>query len=79
MIRSQYTVTPRRDGATYAPPPAEPLLERMTAKIVELGMNGTAVTADALFENSDFTRDEIRTHAAEAADLARARAVRQLA
>jgi len=79
MIRDQIVVTPRRDGATFSPPHAAPLIERMTAKIIEMGMNGTAVTADALYEQSDFTRDEIKAHGAQAADLARARAVRQLA
>lgn len=50
----------------------------MAERMLELGMNGTAVTADTLFEHSDFTRDEIERHGRDAADLARARAVRQV-
>lgn len=55
------------------------IVERMADKMLELGMNGIAVDADTLFEHSDFTRDEIRTHGREAADLARGRSVRQRA
>ena len=61
-----------------APAPAT-VVERMADVMLAMGMNGTAVTADSLFEHSDFTRDEIRRHGAEASDLARARAVRRVA
>jgi hypothetical protein len=60
------------------PAPAD-IVGRMAEKMRELGMNGTAVTADTLFEHSDFTRDEIERHGRDAADLARARAVRRVA
>lgn len=56
---------------------ALPIVERMVDRLLELGMNGIGVDADTLFEHSDFTRDEIRTHGRDAADLARVRAVRQ--
>jgi hypothetical protein len=58
-------------------PPA--ILDRMADKMLEIGMNGVAVDADTLFERSDFTRAEIEKHGREAADLARARAIRQVA
>lgn len=62
-----------------APRPAEILLDRMVEKVLELGMNGVAVTRDALYEHSDFSRAEIDAYAAEACDLARSRAVTQRA
>lgn len=65
-------------GALTTPPPVErPILERMADRVLELGMNGTAVTKDSLYENTDFTRDEIERHAPEACDLARSRAIRR--
>ena len=51
----------------------------MAERMRELGMSGTAVTAESLFENSDFTRAEIEQYGRDAADLARARAVRRVA
>ncbi|QKD16758.1 hypothetical protein [Mesorhizobium sp. NZP2077] len=56
---------------------ATPIVERMADRVLELGMNGTAVTKDSLYEHTDFTREEIDKHAPEACNLARARAVRQ--
>lgn len=62
-----------------APAPIAPtLVERMAQKMREMGMGGVAVTADSLFEYSDFSRAEIEAHGREAADLARALSVRQL-
>lgn len=55
------------------------IVERMADRMRELGMNGVAVTADTLFEHSDFTRAEIKRHGRDAADLARAGAVRKVA
>ncbi|TPM41571.1 hypothetical protein [Mesorhizobium sp. B2-3-4] len=57
---------------------AQSIVDRMADKMLEMGMNSTAVTADTLFENSDFTREDIDKHGAEAANLARHRAVRQV-
>ncbi|TPN79991.1 hypothetical protein [Mesorhizobium sp. B1-1-2] len=59
--------------------PERSIVERMAERVLELGMNGTAVTKDALFEHTDFTREEIDAHALEACNLARARAVRNVA
>jgi hypothetical protein len=66
------------------PPPAgasafveRPIVERMADKMLEMAMNGVAVTADSLAEHSSFTRAEIKEHGADAADLAKSRAVRQ--
>lgn len=58
---------------------ASSVVERMAERVLELGMNGIAVTRDVLFEHTDFTRAEIEEHAAEACDLARSRAVRKVA
>ncbi|TIX19229.1 MAG: hypothetical protein E5V35_34140 [Mesorhizobium sp.] len=58
---------------------ATSIVERMADKMLEMGMNGTAVTADSLFEHSDFTRADIDAHGREASDLARHRAIRQVA
>jgi hypothetical protein len=55
---------------------APSIVEHMADKMLEMGMNGTAVTADSLAEHSDFTRAEIEEHGPEAADLAKSRAVR---
>ncbi|TIX23875.1 hypothetical protein [Mesorhizobium sp.] len=55
------------------------IVELMADKMLEMGMNGTAVTADSLYEHSDFTRDEIKAHGPEASDLAKSRAIRQVA
>ncbi|MBZ9719130.1 hypothetical protein LB519_14875 [Mesorhizobium sp. AD1-1] len=55
-----------------------PLVERMAERVLELGMNGTAVTKDVLAEHTEFTRAEIDAHAADACDLAKARAVRRV-
>ncbi|RWK12505.1 hypothetical protein [Mesorhizobium sp.] len=64
---------------TTQPKPQRPLVERMAERVRELGMNGIAVTKDVLFEHTDFTRAEIDTHALEACDIARQRAIRQVA
>ncbi|TPN43234.1 hypothetical protein [Mesorhizobium sp. B1-1-7] len=53
-----------------------PIVERMADKMLEMGMNGIAVTADSLAEHSNFTRAEIGAHGSEASDLAKSRAVR---
>ncbi|ODA94968.1 hypothetical protein BFX40_20255 [Mesorhizobium sp. SEMIA 3007] len=52
------------------------IVERMADTMLEMGMNGTAVTADSLAEHSNFTRAQIEEHGPEAADLAKSRAVR---
>ncbi|RWC27737.1 MAG: hypothetical protein EOS27_20340 [Mesorhizobium sp.] len=57
---------------------ATSIVERMADKMLEMGMNGTAVTADSLAEHSNFTRAEIEEHGPEAADLAKSRAVHRL-
>ncbi|MDG4903168.1 hypothetical protein P9279_21910 [Mesorhizobium sp. WSM4962] len=67
-------------GALTAPPKVErPIVERMAERVRELGMNGIAVTKDVLFEHTDFTLEEIDEHGREACNLARSRAVRQVA
>ncbi|RVD13950.1 hypothetical protein EN749_21610 [Mesorhizobium sp. M7A.F.Ca.ET.027.02.1.1] len=53
------------------------IVERMADRVLELGMNGTAVTKDVLAEHTDFTRAEIDQYAPDACDLAKSRAVRQ--
>ncbi|TIN81553.1 MAG: hypothetical protein E5Y29_12480 [Mesorhizobium sp.] len=54
------------------------IVELMADKMLEMGMNGTAVTADSLAEHSNFTRAQIEEHGSEAADLAKSRAVNRL-
>lgn len=54
------------------------LVESMADKMLEMGMNGIAVTADSLAEHSSFTRAEISKHGADAADMAKMRAVRRV-
>jgi hypothetical protein len=66
----QPSVTPRIDTDTVV---------LMAERMRELGMGGTAVTADTLFEHTDFTRAEIDEHGRAAADLARARSIRRVA
>lgn len=56
---------------------SQSIVDRMADKMLEMGMNGTAVTKESLFEHSDFTLEEIDKHGPEASNLARARAVRQ--
>ncbi|MCF6111967.1 hypothetical protein [Mesorhizobium muleiense] len=53
------------------------IVDRMADKMLEMGMNGTAVTKESLFEHSDFTLEQIDQHGTEASNLARSRAVRQ--
>lgn len=72
MIHTQ----PIRPAAPQAP--ARSRLDQMADKLRELGANG-GVDEQTLFENSDFTRAEIRELGPAASDLARARAVRQVA
>ena len=72
MIRTETIATP----APAAVPSS--IVERMAERMREMGMNNQPVTAETLFEGSDFTRAEIREHGADAADLARARSVRRL-
>ena len=55
------------------------LVESMADKMLEMGMNGIAVTADSLAEHSSFTRAEIEKHGLDAADMAKVRAVRRVA
>lgn len=69
---------------TLPKPPASalverPIVERMADRMLEMGMNGISVTAASLAEHSDFTRSEIERHGPDAADLAKARAVRRVA
>ncbi|RWM02128.1 MAG: hypothetical protein EOR68_08460 [Mesorhizobium sp.] len=54
------------------------LIERMADRVLELGMNGIAVTKDALFEHTSFTLEQIEQHGREACNLARSRAFRQM-
>jgi hypothetical protein len=54
------------------------LVERMADRVLELGMNGIAVTKDALFEHTSFTDEQIEKHGREACNLARSLAVRQM-
>jgi hypothetical protein len=68
---------------TLPKPPAsalveKTLVERMADRVLELGMNGIAVTKDALFEHTSFTLEQIEQHGREACNLARSRAVRQV-
>ncbi|MER2535516.1 MAG: hypothetical protein ABTQ31_10185 [Rhizobiaceae bacterium] len=72
MIHTQ----PIRPAAVQAP--VRSRLEQMADKLRELGATG-GVDEQTLFENSDFTRAEIRELGLAASDLARARAVRQVA
>ncbi|AZO04557.1 hypothetical protein [Mesorhizobium sp. M2A.F.Ca.ET.043.02.1.1] len=55
------------------------IVESMADKMLEMGMNGIAVTADSLAEHSSFTRAEIERHGLDAADMAKMRAVRRVA
>jgi hypothetical protein len=73
MITTQQRPAPSVPAAIIT---AKGIVERMADKMLEMGMNGTAVTADSLAEHSDFTRAEIKEHGPEASDLAKARAVR---
>lgn len=70
--------TQPRPAAAPAAPAVPDLVEAMASKMLELGMNGTAVTGDELFAHSDFTRDEIAAHGAAAADRARQLAVKRV-
>ncbi|RWC29815.1 MAG: hypothetical protein E5V25_08255 [Mesorhizobium sp.] len=74
---------------TFQQPPAlapmtaaimsQSIVDRMADKMLEMGMNGTAVTKESLFEHSDFTLEQIDQHGPEASNLARSRAVRNVA
>lgn len=75
----QYQPHQKVGALTTAPAVERPLVERMAERVRELGMNGVAVTKDVLFEHTDFTMEEIDAHALEACNLARSRAVRQVA
>ncbi|TIU57129.1 MAG: hypothetical protein E5W35_10310 [Mesorhizobium sp.] len=55
------------------------IVESMADKMLEMGMNGIAVTADSLAEHSSFTRAQIAKHGPDAADRAKSRAVRRVA
>lgn len=55
------------------------IVVRMADKMREMAENGVAVTAESLAEHSDFTREEIKRHAADAADHAKSQRNRQLA
>ncbi|TPK38674.1 hypothetical protein [Mesorhizobium sp. B2-5-3] len=70
------TTQPRPAPAISPAAMPKDIVERMADKMLEMGMNGTAVTAESLFEHSDFSRAEIKEHGPEASDLARSRAVR---
>lgn len=71
--------TPASAGRPAGAPAAREaeVIQRMADKMREMGQNGVAVTADSLFENSDFTRDQIERLGRNAADLARASDTRQ--
>ncbi|TPJ75803.1 hypothetical protein FJ422_30755 [Mesorhizobium sp. B2-6-3] len=70
------TTQPRPAPAISPAAMCKDIVERMADKMLEMGMNGTAVTPDSLAEHSNFTRAEIEEHGPEAADLAKSRAVR---
>jgi hypothetical protein len=53
------------------------IVAALADKMLELGMNGTAVTPDVLYEHTDLTRAEIKEFAPDATELARARARRR--
>ncbi|RWE71865.1 hypothetical protein [Mesorhizobium sp.] len=55
------------------------LVESMADKMLEMAMNGIAVTADSLAEHSSFTRAQISSHGPDAADIAKSREVRRVA
>ncbi|OBQ68381.1 hypothetical protein A9K72_08995 [Mesorhizobium loti] len=67
--------TQQRPAPTIPTAVITSIVERMADTMLEMGMNGTAVTADSLAEHSNFTRAQIEEHGPEAADLAKARAV----
>ncbi|WP_157866132.1 hypothetical protein [Mesorhizobium japonicum] len=72
MITTQPRQAPALPAAVIT---AQSIVERMADKMLEMGMNGTAVTADSLAEHSNFTRAQIEEHGPEAADLAKSRAL----
>jgi hypothetical protein len=77
MLSHQY-----RPAATATPAPAQPartLVERMADVMREMRAAGQMVTAGTLAVHGDFTDAEVAKVAREAADLARAREVRQVA
>ncbi len=55
------------------------IVERMADKMLEMGMNGIAVTRASLAEHSGFTFAEIDKHGTDAGDLAKTLAFRHLA
>lgn len=55
------------------------LVERMASTMQDMRAAGQVVTDRALAVYGDYTDDEVARHGREAADLARARAVRQVA
>lgn len=74
-----YQTYPPIGALTTTPRERRSVVDLMADRLLELGMNEIAVTADELFSHSNFTRAEIAEHGREAADLARSRAVRQMA
>lgn len=87
MISDQFRTRPAPQPVAAAPTEistpsrvgAPSIVEAMARRMREMALNGTAVTADSLHEHSDFTRAEIKEHGPEAADLARASSIRQVA
>ncbi|HTV68078.1 MAG TPA: hypothetical protein VMF90_06020 [Rhizobiaceae bacterium] len=51
------------------------IVRKMAEKMREMGMNGLAVTVESLVEHSEWTRDEVKRFAPEAADLAKSMSV----
>ncbi|WP_421912765.1 hypothetical protein [Mesorhizobium sp.] len=72
------TTQPRQSRAPSRAVIGRSIVERMADRVLELGMNGTAVTKDVLSEHTEFTLAEIEKHAKEACDLAKARAIRNV-
>jgi len=65
-------------GASPATSPAITIVERMAATMQDMRAAGHIITADTLAVHGDFTDDEVRQHGDEAANLARARAVKRV-
>lgn len=78
MISQQYR--PARAAAPVAAAAAKRSLpERMADTMRDMRAAGQIVTAESLAIYGDYTNAEIAAHASEAANLARAREVRQVA
>lgn len=68
-----------RGAQPAASHPAAALVERMAATMQDMRAAGLVVTSQSLAVHGDYTDDEVARHAAEAANLARSRAVKRVA